>query len=476
MMHTRSGMTIPQGNGRGAQCSPGRPTCNESGRGSRSAAGRPRRAGAALAAGRPGRAGAALAAGRPRRAGAALAAGCSRAIRWACLSMPLLCLAASLATAAPPVTAAESTAPTAQSPAPTAKSPAPAAEPLALPAFLAKVQLHNLAGAEPTEDGQGVKLYRLPKAVRDQMVETNKHSGATGADQMLYARHSEIRFVLNDGEKVENVKIHLQTTKPAEVVFYWGDVLCGSTRIQPGGKARPLVPQGHGLLYSLMDQIPRGRFATRVCRIVLTGGELTLTGIEGDVRPPTPDELAPVMVSYGTSISQGAAASRADLAWNALTARALGYDFVNLGCSGTAYCEPAVADYLAAQPWELAVLEISVNMVGGYSTEEFRTRAAYLIDTLAKSHPDAPIVCISIFPWGVGDFWTNGEAYRKTREFRQALEEVCKASAHRNVHFVSGPELLSVSGLSQDVLHPSDQGMIEIATKLAARIREMQKK
>jgi hypothetical protein len=87
-----------------------------------------------------------------------------------------------------------------------------------------------------------------------------------------------------------------------------------------------------------------------------------------------------------------AALSRADLAWNALTARALGYDFVNLGCSGTAYCEPAVADYMAKQPWDLCVLEISVNMVGGFTVEEFRKRATYMIDN--RPFHDETLACI----------------------------------------------------------------------------------
>jgi hypothetical protein len=101
----------------------------------------------------------------------------------------------------------------------------PAAESAQLPEFLEKVQLHNFAGVEATADGKGVMLYRLPKSVCDRMTETNKHSGKTGADQMRYARQSEIRFVLNPGEKIENVKLHVQSTTTATVTYYWGDVL-----------------------------------------------------------------------------------------------------------------------------------------------------------------------------------------------------------------------------------------------------------
>jgi len=71
-----------------------------------------------------------------------------------------------------------------------------------LPAFAAKVALHNFAGAGATEDGAGVCLYRLPATVCDGLSEKARA-------QMRLAAHGEIRFVLNEGEKLENVKITL---------------------------------------------------------------------------------------------------------------------------------------------------------------------------------------------------------------------------------------------------------------------------
>lgn len=344
----------------------------------------------------------------------------------------------------------------------------------AMPEWLAKVQLHNFGGVEPTEDGKGVWLYRVPKEVREKLDKTTpKGQERSGAQKMLFARQSEIRFVLGEGVKPSDVKLHLQATKGATLTFFWGDVLAGTSRLRPGGKAGPVIPQSHGLLDSLIGQFPQGRFANRVCRVVIDGGEISLRGIEGDVRPPKPEELAPVMLSYGTSISEGAAASRGDLAWNALTARALGHDLLNLGSSGTAFCEPAIADYMAGLDWDLCVLEISVNMAGtGFTVEQFKERAGHMIDKLAKAHPEAPVVCISLFPFGTGDLWENPTP----KAYREALKELVEASGHKNVHFVSGPDLLRFTGLSRDLLHPSDHGMIEISTKLSARIRELTEK
>ena len=340
----------------------------------------------------------------------------------------------------------------------------------ALPEFTSKVQLWNCGGAEPTADGKGVMLYRAPKAVRDALdTKTPDGKEVDGAKQMRVAAHGEIRFVLEDGEKLENVKLHLRNEKGGSVFWFWGDILAGDAKLPAGDRAKPITPHGHGLMFSLLEQYPTGRFANRVCRVVVQGLDVECTGIEGRVRPPMPDELgAPVMLSYGTSISQGAYASRADLGWNALTARLLGHDFINMGSSGTAYCEPAMADYLASLEWDLAVLELSVNM-GGFPIEQFKERVGSLIDKLAKSHPDAPIFCISLFPFGTGDLWTQQKA--GTQERRDALAEIVQNSGHANVHFVSGPELLSFTGLSPDMLHPTDQGMIEIAHELAPRIR-----
>ena len=78
---------------------------------------------------------------------------------------------------------------------------APAAEPL--PEFVKKVQLWNCGGAEPTADGKGVMLYRLPQTVRDALDKTSPDGKEKdGAKQMRVAAHSEIRFVLEEGEEL----------------------------------------------------------------------------------------------------------------------------------------------------------------------------------------------------------------------------------------------------------------------------------
>lgn len=358
-----------------------------------------------------------------------------------------------------------------------------------LPEFLSKVQLHNFDGYELTPDGAGVSLYRLPSEMLGNLSEA-------GAKQMTHARLSEIRFVLNEGANLEDVTIHLKSNRNTWVMFCQGDE--GYQRIGLGEKkgAEPYIPPslvgktaGPGYKDRAVDvalrpvRLKRGqpeqmelaagaeptkRFSDQVCRILLDGGVITLIGIEGDIRPPKPEELPPVLVSYGTSISQGAAASRPDRSFTALTATALGYDLRNLGCSGSAFCEPEMADYLAKQSGDLFLFEISVNMAGnGFSVDEFRKRATYLIDAVAKAHPQTPVVCVSILTLGND---RNDAKEGPVPQYRKVLADICRSTPHKNVYFVDGTKLLSFDGLAKDNIHPTDAGHAEIANKLVPLI------
>ena len=134
-----------------------------------------------------------------------------------------------------------------------------------------------------------------------------------------------------------------------------------------------------------------------------------------------------------------------------------------------------MAEYLAKQPGDLFLFEISVNMAGkGFTVDEFRSRAAALIDKVAASHPQAPVVCISILTLGKED--RNGSQDGPVPQYRKALEEICRSTKRANVHFIDGTQLLSLSGLAKDQIHPTDDGMAEIATKLVPRLQAILQK
>jgi lysophospholipase L1-like esterase len=216
-------------------------------------------------------------------------------------------------------------------------------------------------------------------------------------------------------------------------------------------------------------------FAPDVGRIVLGAypGRVHVHSVEAvDARPPAAGELPDrTLVAYGTSITQGNAASADHLSYAAATARRLGTDLVNLGCGGSAFCEAAMADHVAGRDdWDVAVLELSVNMVDRFDVATFRERAGAMLDAVAGASHDRPVIAVSLLPHyrdlPGGDPGAGAEADR----FRAALAELVEASPHPHLSAVRGPELLDVAGLSADLLHPGDAGMGTIAERLAPRV------
>jgi lysophospholipase L1-like esterase len=181
-------------------------------------------------------------------------------------------------------------------------------------------------------------------------------------------------------------------------------------------------------------------------------------------------------MAYGTSITHGFDAEGPHLSYIAQTAWHLGADLINLGVGGSAHCEPELADYMATRDdWDVATLALSVNMQG-FALDRFYERVSYMVSTVAERNPDKPVACITLFPYfrdfGIHDPGTN---YGGTPEqYRQALRDAVAASSSGNVHLIEGGEILTEPrGLTHDLIHPGDHGMIEMGRNLAARLASL---
>ncbi|ACV10281.1 lipolytic protein G-D-S-L family [Halorhabdus utahensis DSM 12940] len=330
------------------------------------------------------------------------------------------------------------------------------------------VSLHNVAELEDAEwTPDGDRLSRVPESVRRDLNEEARH-------RVRHPTHSEIRFVPEDD--AEEIEITLSAPERAELRIFWGS-------FQPWeAKAIDSTPKTFTLgvperLAELDDSIDEGRFDPRVCRIAFERFvPVALHDVSGNCRPPTAAELPDQRyLAYGTSITEGAKASAAHLSFVTQIARANDYDVVNLGCSGSAYADPAMAEYIAdREDWDVATLALSVNMANAeFTRAEFRERAEYFVNTIAQAHPEKPVVCVTLFPY-FADVTESGDPER-AEAFRSALRTVVKESPHENVSLVDGTELLDASELTWDILHPADEGMRSIAAGLAPRLDERRK-
>jgi len=341
-----------------------------------------------------------------------------------------------------------------------------------------EIDFHNVGELWDRDGEDGLLLQRVPEAVRTEINEG-------GGRRMRHPAGSELRFVPDGPEGLDGtVEVSLSmvpggSREEGSVRLFWGPI--------QGREEYEIGPEPTTIECSMPEKLKRLEpsatedlaFDPRVCRVCLPGehrgGYTVYHGVEGDLRPPEPDELPDRRyLAYGTSITEGEDSLGEHLPYVAQTARRLDADLVNLGSCGTAYCDEAMADHIAARDdWDVATLSVSINMVGTFEPEVFRERAEYLVDTVASENPDRPVVPITIFR-NSHDVVADHDHAELCERFREELRDVVAGTPHDNVHLLEGPELLpSIDGLTTDLVHPGDGAMTTMAENLAGELHPL---
>lgn len=327
------------------------------------------------------------------------------------------------------------------------------------------VMTHNVAELRHVDGYDGRIFQRLPEDVRIELNEGAKVNYRRPAG-------SEIRFVA-DG----SATVWLSCPDgECEVRQFWGPFQGQETTIGSEPTAVEIERPRH--LANLRSEVAQTfAFHPRVSRVVLPHQSTAVSyhGVDGDVRPPRDSELPDTRyLAYGTSITRGIAATESHLTFVDQVAQQTGFDAINMGSAGSAFCERAIADHLAQRDdWDVATLAISVNMVAGFEPAEFERRAEYMVDTIAGKNPDCPVVCITLFPY-FPDLCTDPDGHENFERFREGLRSVVAETSHDNVHLLEGRELLDdTGGLTVDLVHPGDRGMTTIAYNLAEHLESV---
>ncbi len=329
--------------------------------------------------------------------------------------------------------------------------------------LIENVQLHNVAQTRYDSARKGYLLQRVPQHVRSALNETAQM-------RMLEPVNVEIRFV-GDGP----CRLTLSSENNTEVVVFHG-LFARRCRYVIGKKPITIEMAYPENLRKLDERyVEKMAFHPRVTRVLFGSvyrDPVYLHGAEAEsLRKPVASELPDKkIIAYGTSITQGAEASTQYLNYISIAARKLNADVYNLGVGGSAYCEPPLADYIAErEDWDCALLSLSVNMQH-FTIDEFSRRVSYMVHTIAGTNPDKPVVCVTLFPYhrdfGIGH--ENQALGGVPEDFRNALREAVRTYPGNNVHLLEGPDLLrNIEGLTSDLLHPGDYGMIEMGENLA---------
>ena len=123
---------------------------------------------------------------------------------------------------------------------------------------------------------------------------------------------------------------------------------------------------------------------------------------------------------YGTSIMQGACASRTGMAQSSIIGRRINAPVINLGFSGNGKMEPEIARLLAELDPSVYVIDALPNMEAVLVKE----RAEAFVRTLREARPTTPIILVEDRTYADAH-WVASRRERNEssrREFRAAYD------------------------------------------------------
>lgn len=166
------------------------------------------------------------------------------------------------------------------------------------------------------------------------------------------------------------------------------------------------------------------------------------------------------IVYYGSSITQGACASRPGNTYESMIARRLNCDFLNLGFSGAAGAEREMANYIAGLDMRAFVFDYDHNAPDLIFLK--KTHKPFF-DVVRKANPTIPIVIV-----------TRPEVQKRdvVDERFDIIEKTYKTAiknGDKNVYLIDGREIMK--GIAEDSgtvdgVHPTDLGFYCMAEKI----------
>jgi hypothetical protein len=183
----------------------------------------------------------------------------------------------------------------------------------------------------------------------------------------------------------------------------------------------------------------------------------------GSIIKKASEEFIPKkkVVIYGSSITQGASASRPGMAYPSIVGRNMDIETFNMGFSGSGKMEIAMADILAKMDADVYILDCVPNP----SPQQIHDRAVPFIHRLRELKPGVPIILVeSLFRedgnWNTvkGKYVTN-----QNKEFRQAYEQLIAQKVKRLYYIPSTDLIGNDHEATVDGTHFTDLGFIRFS-------------
>lgn len=176
------------------------------------------------------------------------------------------------------------------------------------------------------------------------------------------------------------------------------------------------------------------------------------------------------IVFYGSSITQGASASRPGLSYPAILSRRFDTDFINLGFAGACKGEAAIVDHIASLPMSAFVCDFDHNCS---SAEKLKMRHFPVYERIREKHPTIPFYMVTR-----PDFYYNKMDFDRRAVVMESYLRA-RALGDENVYFIDGSAFFNGADspleMTIDGTHPTDEGMARMADFIGGVFKETMK-
>lgn len=174
---------------------------------------------------------------------------------------------------------------------------------------------------------------------------------------------------------------------------------------------------------------------------------------------------------YGTSITQGACASRPGMSYTNQIARNLKIEIINMGFSGNGLGELSVAAVTHKLP-KLNMVIIDYEANAG-AVGKLKETLIPFIKCIRKVHSNIPIVMIGRIPFTRELF--DFDDHKKRQDHKTYQSEVANIPDLQPLHFIDGEQLISIDEheVTVDGIHLNDLGMTLFAQRLAPLLNKL---
>lgn len=181
--------------------------------------------------------------------------------------------------------------------------------------------------------------------------------------------------------------------------------------------------------------------------------------IEDDavITEPTPYKYQKPIVFYGSSITEGGCCCNVTNSYIAILSRWLDFDFINMGFSGAARGEKAMADYINTIDMGAFVYDYDHNAP---NVEELMQTHKPFFDRIREAHPNIPIIMMT----RPAEVYTD--EFKARREVVKATYNSAIGNGDKNVYFIDGEVFFGEKDrnlCAVDNIHPNDIGFLRMA-------------